>query len=327
MMSIAQQLSNLQTNEDGTMCLVPVETMESIRSLLSKPKGRKTKGKKDPLAPKKAINAYMLWLADNRSTIKASLLAKGEDAKPKDVLVEAGVQWTLVEEEERTPFNEAYEADKLRYAEEMESYSPSPVPTPDEDYDSMDIPDAPEGWNGPMVWTYISLCVRDEDRKMVMFQDFDEAIAAANDIEECGGITKTSTGYSLRKGSKCVGNPEGSRSGMASWTKMTSPKKAQKASPKQKKVVEEEEVAVVEEVVDAVVEEEEVAKKKTQKKTFKPKEQEPEPEPESEEEDEMEVEPVEIGGITYYKDDKDILWDPQSGEEVGKYVDGKLVAN
>jgi hypothetical protein len=41
----------------------------------------------------------------------------------------------------------------------------------------------------------------------------------------------------------------------------------------------------------------------------------------------MEVEPVEIDGITYYKDDKDVLWDPESGDEVGKYVDGKLVEN
>ena len=49
------------------------------------------------------------------------------------------------------------------------------------------------------------------------------------------------------------------------------------------------------------------------------------PEPESE--DEMEVDPVEINGITYYKDDKDVLWDPESGDEVGKYVDGKLLAN
>ena len=166
---------------------------------------------------------------------------------------------------------------------------------------------------------FIGKCVRDEDRKLVMFQDFDEAIAAANDIEECGGITMKQKGkfviYSLRKGTKCVANPEGTKSGMASWTKMTSPKKAQKASPKKKKVVEED--AVVEE------EEEEVAKKKTQKKTFKPKE----PEPEEEEDDEVEVEEVLIDGTKYFKDAEDVLWDPDSQEEVGKYVDGELVEN
>ena len=183
----------------------------------------------------------------------------------------------------------------------------------------MDIPAAPEGWNGPMVWTFIGKCVRGDDQKMVKFQDFEEAIAAANEIKKCGGITKTSTGYSLRMGTKCVGNKVGSRSGMASWTKITAPTK--KVSPKKKNVVDD----VVVTTANAAPEDskKKSQKKKKQTKTFKPKE--PEPEPESE--DEMEVEPVEIDGITYYKDDKDVLWDPDSGDEVGKYVDGKLVAN
>ena len=139
-MSIATQLSNLETNDDGTMVLVPIETIEAIRSLLSKPTARKTKKTKDPLAPKRPMNAYMRWLSENRSSIKESL---GEDAKPKDVLRAAGEQWKLVDEDARKPFEEAYETDKSRYAEEMESYSPSPTPTVDFD-DTMEIPEAPE---------------------------------------------------------------------------------------------------------------------------------------------------------------------------------------
>ena len=70
-----------------------------------------------------------------------------------------------------------------------------------------------------MVWHCLPGNCKDADGKAIKFQDFDEAMLAANNTDGCGGITKTSTGYSLRKGKKTKSNPVGSRSGMASWTK------------------------------------------------------------------------------------------------------------
>jgi len=61
---------------------------------------------------------------------------------------------------------------------------------------------------------------------------------------------------------------------------------------------------------------------------------EPEPDPESEpdsdsdsEDEELDVEEVEINGKKYYKDEHGNVYDPDSGDEVGKYVDGEIVEN
>lgn len=81
------------------------------------------------------------------------------------------------------------------------------------------IPDAPEGWNDPIEWTFIGRFVRDTDNNKLFFKDFEEAVAAANDIDECRGITLTEYGYSLRKG-KVRSDP--TLVGRASWTKMIS---------------------------------------------------------------------------------------------------------
>jgi hypothetical protein len=58
-------------------------------------------------------------------------------------------------------------------------------------------------------------------------------------------------------------------------------------------------------------------------------EPEPEPVPESvydeETDDECEVDEVEIDGETYYKDSDGKLFDPETSEEVGMLVDGKIV--
>ena len=70
-------------------------------------------------APKRPMNPFLQWLGDNRSSIKDSL---GAGAKPTDVLRAAGKQWKLLDEDARKPFEEAYEADKIRYAEEVKSY-------------------------------------------------------------------------------------------------------------------------------------------------------------------------------------------------------------
>ena len=317
MMSIVTQLSNLPTDDDG-MVLVPPELIESIRSILSKPPARKTKKTKDPLAPKRPMNPYMRWLGDNRSSIKDSL---GADAKPKDVLRAAGEQWKLLDVDVRKPFEEAYEADKIRYAKEMESYSPSP-PSDEEDYNPEDFPEAPEQWNGPEMWMYMTKCVKGPDGKAIKFQDFEAAIVAANEIEECGGITKTSTGYSLRIGPKPRPNPSHSSSGMASWVKSS-------MTVESKPMVYPNE----DEIFDTTTDEEDTEKvekpkeaEKPKKKSFKPKEPEPEPEEESDEE-EVGVEEVKINGKMYYKDDDGLVYDPDSGEVVGKYEDGKFVEN
>jgi len=63
-------------------------------------------------------------------------------------------------------------------------------------------PKTPSGWNGPHLLKFTSGCCRGIDGKPIKFQDYEDAVSAANDIEECGGITLTTEGYSLRKKKK-----------------------------------------------------------------------------------------------------------------------------
>jgi len=310
-MPIAIQLSNLGTTEDGEFTLVPTDLMDTIHTLLSKPTRRITKFKKDPSKPKKPLNAYMRWLGENRDAIKESLEEGSvEDVKPKHVLVEAGEQWKLVSQEDRLPFVEAYEADKLSYDEKMSMYSPPQ--TYDIFEDTFETPEAPPNWNGPELWMYLKKCVKGVDGKALKFQDFDEAVSKANELEECGGITKTMNGYSLRIGPTPRPNDIGSRSGMASWIK--SPSKTEILSIYDQETSNEE-------TIEPHTEDRQ-PKKKNRKKEFRKKE----PEPESEDE-ELDVEEVDIDGKQYYKDGNGIVYDPESSDEVGKYVDGIFVAN
>ena len=68
-------------------------------------------------------------------------------------------------------------------------------------------------------------------------------------------------------------------------------------------------------------------KKKSKKMVVKVPEPEPEPEPESED-DELDVEDIMIDGVEYYLNESTkILYDTTTSEEIGKYVDGKIVTD
>ena len=68
-------------------------------------------------------------------------------------------------------------------------------------------PKTPSGWNGPHLLNCLDGNVKGVDGKAIKFQDFEQAIVAANENEDCGGITlkysngKSSLGYYLSSSS------------------------------------------------------------------------------------------------------------------------------
>jgi len=82
--------------------------------------GKKSKAKKDPSAPKKPTNAYMLWLKDNRQQIIASLPADQQGAPA--VAKAAGVQWKAVSKDEKRKYQDLLEAAKAEYQKQLEEY-------------------------------------------------------------------------------------------------------------------------------------------------------------------------------------------------------------
>ena len=245
----ATQILNGATVVDGQ---VDVPTGDLDRALQNmQVKQRKNKRKeKDPNAPKRAASAYMLWLNENRSSIKDELLTSNPDAKITDVTKRAGELWKELSEDEKAPFQEKSEELRAAYHEAMKAYKPDhtvakKTKADKVKYDVDEIPDAPQGWNGPHAMTHLLRKVVGVDGKTVRIQkNFDDAIALANqinaawnaavqagdvpshwkpDVKPCAGITKTSTGYDLRLGPDLVDTQEkDSKGGLASWTLQTS---------------------------------------------------------------------------------------------------------
>ena len=293
-----------------------MESQQTQADDVEKPKKRKTKKTKDPDAPKRAKSAYIRWMGENRSQIQASL---GEGHKQTEVMREAGKQWKALDDSEKQPFEEEFKLDQERYKAEMAEYKPV---APVDSYSVDNYPEAPEGWSGPYQLKYLWKHAG-PDGKAMRFKDFDEAIKAAATTEHCKGITKTSKWYELRRGPDLMSATVGKESSsLASWVKgepsepvIMTPTKT--AEPN----------VVSEDMVEPVEKIEPVKKSEKQKKSVlkKVKIVEPEPEPESEDDEECEVDEVVIDGETYYKDVNDTLYNPDTNEEVGKYVDGKIV--
>ncbi len=86
---------------------------------------KKNAGKKDkdPNAPKRPRTAYILFSGQEGKKVRAA----NPEMSAKDVMREIGRRWSQIDPEKKAKFEEEAKADKERYSEEMESYSPPPV--------------------------------------------------------------------------------------------------------------------------------------------------------------------------------------------------------
>ena len=87
---------------------------------------RKSRGPKDPLAPKNARSAYMCFCNANRVDVKKELLKTQDVVKMQDVSKALGAMWAKVKgTAKEAKWQEMSKADKERYANEVEDYTPS----------------------------------------------------------------------------------------------------------------------------------------------------------------------------------------------------------
>jgi structure-specific recognition protein 1 len=83
-------------------------------------KGKK-KAKKDPKAPKKALNAYMIYAQEHRERIKN----ENPDAKVTEISKLIGEAYKNLGSDEKAALDKKVAADKERYVKEMKDYTPS----------------------------------------------------------------------------------------------------------------------------------------------------------------------------------------------------------
>jgi len=83
------------------------------------PKKKKSKKEKDPNAPKRPLNAYLIFVNQER----ASVVADNPKWKITEVVKYLGAQWKTLPEADKKPYNDLAAAEKDRYEREMKNYS------------------------------------------------------------------------------------------------------------------------------------------------------------------------------------------------------------
>lgn len=308
---------------DGIINNVPQE--ELIHALMelsnqTKREQKRTKQKKDKNAPKRPTSAYMFWLNENRKDIKETYfsdfdsienwnlenkkeyyLSKGlndtdKEGKPRIVALvtsKAGKLWKELGDYEKEPYEDKFKLAQEEYITLKASYIPSVIVNVPES-----LLDAPEGWEGPHSGFSIDKTIKDDCGKTIkIFKSFTDAIEKAESLGvQCYGITQTKRGFSVRIGSlnKCD-------KAIGSWTKngFEVPIKSKRGRPQKSS----NDVSV---------------------KNDEPKEDESEDDADSD--TEMLVQEITIEGKSYYLNEKtNDVYDPDTQDCLGKYIDGNIV--
>ena len=84
--------------------------------------GKKSRKKKDPNAPKKAMSAFMFFSNDIRETVKK----ERPDLPFLEIAVEIGARWKALNPAKRKKYEAMAAKDKTRYEEQKEDYVPDP---------------------------------------------------------------------------------------------------------------------------------------------------------------------------------------------------------
>lgn len=214
-------------NQDGfTEQDLKKAVIEGLAKSQKKTKAKTTRGGKvqrDPDMPKRPKNAFMLFSDTVREEVRAELIAASPDGKIRvaDVSKKCGERWKDVSEDDKQPFIEEHKTATVAYKEALEKYyTENPEKKVEKTttkkttgekkekkatFSTEDgLPTTPEGWSGAFSG-YVRGSVKDpETDKNILkkFADFNDAVAEATRLgDACGGITRTTRGYALRKGS------------------------------------------------------------------------------------------------------------------------------
>ena len=151
---------------------------------------------------KRPMNAFMLWLNDNRGRIKS----ENEGIKHTDVAKLGGEEWKGLSDDERAPYTEKAQKAKEEYAAGRGETRTAKPSSKNWDFDlktSYDCDsETPDGFNGPHKGKYLhGLTEAGRARGKGVFETLSDAVEAANALgSKCGGITKMKSGYQLRLG-------------------------------------------------------------------------------------------------------------------------------
>ena len=97
-----------------------VSVFSEVEEGIKKAAEKVPKLKKDPDAPKAAVNAYILFSRDNRDDVKS----ENPELKTTEITKKLAEMWKSSDEDLKKEYKEKSEQDKERYAKELETYVP-----------------------------------------------------------------------------------------------------------------------------------------------------------------------------------------------------------
>lgn len=95
---------------------VPPAQDNSLRGV--RQRGKKTKRKKDPNAPKRPLSAFIIFCRDKRPLLKE----QKPNASVGDIAKELGKAWRIMTDDQKEPYDKQAKEDRVRYEGEKEAY-------------------------------------------------------------------------------------------------------------------------------------------------------------------------------------------------------------
>ena len=155
---------------------------------------------------KKPLSAYMMFSLSKRQETKQRLMEEKPNTKifQKDVVSECAKMWKALSADDKKPYYEEYEEKMALYKRQNTGHRTTTAKNTKPKFSVQgELPTTPEGFSDP-INGYLPRCVKHaETGKTIQkkFADFNEAVQEAIRLgDACGGITRTSNGYSLRIG-------------------------------------------------------------------------------------------------------------------------------
>ena len=223
-------------------------TKEKVLESINRIFGKKTKGRS---GPKKPANAYILFTQEKRSEIVDTLTSEmGSKPSTGEVTKRAGEMWKALSKDGQQPYLDKraelmaeFEAEHPELVKTTRSSSPRSAF--EFDRSTPEDMEVPSGWSVVQPKKYLKSNAAGIVLGEGKFATLAEAIEAANKLgSKCGGVTRTSRGFFLRKGNDAITETTAKkRETTWSWFKLDFEVPVEEEKPKKKKVAKKAKVA------------------------------------------------------------------------------------
>ena len=127
LLSVSGSGSGSGSGSDSDSDLKTKTKTKTTKKATKKTTKKTTKKEKDPGAPKKPLSAYIFFGNDKREEIRAEVEENNEDISKQELnrmtMQSIAEKWKLLSDEDKQPYVNMADEDKIRYNNEMKNYN------------------------------------------------------------------------------------------------------------------------------------------------------------------------------------------------------------